>query len=99
MKDRITLLRPVATETDYSVNEPVYEPVCTVWANVRHKSGTLGVSSDMLVNVPRVIFTIRNHVRLDYGMMIEFKAVRYVIIDIDDTTDRDFLIVTTEAKV
>ena len=70
---RITFLRPVLTETDYSANE--------------------------LVNKPKVVFTVRDHLKVEYGMLVEADGVQYVILDIDSTTERGALRITTEAKV
>lgn len=96
---RITFLRPVLTETDYSANEPEYVPVGTVWARVQHKSGSLEISAEMLVNRPKVVFTVRDHIKVEYGMLVEADGVQYVILDIDSTTERGVLRITTEAKV
>ena len=98
MDKRITLLRQVRNETELSFNEPVYEPAGEVWARVQHKSGTLEVSSDMLMNVPRVVFSVRDHVPVEYGMMIGYKSDRYAIIGIDDTSEKGVLRITAEAR-
>ena len=96
---RITFLRPVLTETDYSAHEPGSVPVGTVWARVQHKTGSLEISAEMLVNKPKVVFTVRDHLKVEYGMLIEADGVQYVILDIDSTTERGVLKITTEAKV
>lgn len=98
MRDRVTFLCPIRTETDFSVNEPTYKKAFTVWARIQHKSGVREVSADMLVNTPKVLFTVRNQVKVAYGMLIEYNCIRYVILDIDDTTERGALRITAEVK-
>lgn len=98
MNKKIILLRPVKTETEFSVNEPTYEHYRRVWARIQHKSGTLEISADMVMNIPRVLFTIRDQITVEYGMMIEYKSNKYVILDIDDTTEKGALRITAEVK-
>lgn len=98
MRYRVTFLRPIQTETDFSVNEPTYEKAFTVWARIQHKGGVREVSADMLVNTPKVLFTVRDHAKVSYGMLIEYGCVRYVILDIDDTTEKGALRITAEVK-
>lgn len=98
LKNRIMLLKQVKTETEYSINEPEYASFAEVWAYIQHKGGSIDLSAEMVSNTPRVIFTIRDHLKVEYGMKIEFQGIKYLIVDIDDTTIRGYIRITVEAE-
>lgn len=98
LKNRIMLLKQVKTETDFSVNEPEYACYAEVWAYIQHKGGSVDISADMVSSNPRIMFTIRDHVSVEYGMKISYKGVKYIISDIDDTTIPGHIRITGEAE-
>lgn len=92
----ITIQRPVVKETAYSADETEYEDYLTTRAAVTHLAGRRGMVANEITNTYSVRFVIRYYHKIEYGMIIRHKGVRYSIQDINPERNKQSITITAE---
>lgn len=92
----ITIQQPVVKETDYSADETEYEDYITTRAAVTHLAGRRAEIANEITNTYSVRFIIRYYHKVEYGMIIVHKGIRYRIQDINPERNKQSITITAE---
>ena len=92
----ITVQRPVVKETAYSAEGTEYEDFFTTRAAVIHLAGRRAEIASEVINTYSVRFIIRYYHKVEYGMIIVHKGIRYCIQDINPEKNKQSITITAE---
>lgn len=90
LNSRVTIQSPTATQDAAGQPIPTWADVATVWANVRHLSGTESIKADAESSTVKASIRIRKRPGIDASMRVALGSTNYQIRAVlPDEIDRD----------
>ena len=92
LNSRVTIQSPTATQDAAGQPIPTWADVATVWANVRHLSGTESIKADAESSTVKASIRIRKRPDIDASMRVVLGTTNYQVRAVlPDEIDRDKL--------
>ncbi len=92
LKDRITVLQRGVTRTPSGQPVPGdWAPFLTVWADVRHLSGTAAIKAGAETSTVQVSMRIRRRTDVDATMRVQFEGKVYQINSVLPGSERTYV--------